>query len=293
MTDMLNRSDISAVMERVEISQAHIVLDELPEIADIDDIKIKLLELPEVADVVITEPVICSSETGATMRQSLTGNTADNNILLRSEPDAIKEFEIEHKKGGSYGELKSRDGREEKEYHKMTASGGSSRDAQEYRVKESTLIGIKELTDEQREIIKKFTGWSDEIINAIDSMAEYKIYRSAGLVEAEIGDKKCLINPNIDMNQLDEKGRTNFERMEQGLAPLGKDGMSMQLHHIGQHKDSPLAQLSDTEHKQNYKILHPSTLPTEVHGKDNKWNTERAQHWKNFVSQSRGGLNNA
>ena len=56
----------------------------------------------------------------------------------------------------------------------------------------------KGLSDEQKELIKKETDWSDEIVDNIDSMEEYKIYKDAGLVEAEVNGKKCLINPNIE-----------------------------------------------------------------------------------------------
>ena len=64
------------------------------------------------------------------------------------------------------------------------------------------------MTQEQKDKIKEETGWSDEIIDAIGSMEEYQIYKDAGLIEAEIDGRKCLINPNIDMDQKDAFGRT-------------------------------------------------------------------------------------
>lgn len=143
--------------------------------------------------------------------------------------------------------------------------------------------GTEGLTDEQKQKIKEETGWSDEIIDAIGSWAEYEIYKKAGLVEEEIGGKKCLIRNDIDWDQLDEKGRTNAERIKEGKAPLDKDGNLIQLHHIGQHADSPLAELTFKEHRcdGNDTILHDKKKETEVHGEGNEWDTERANYWKN------------
>lgn len=138
----------------------------------------------------------------------------------------------------------------------------------------------KGLSDEQKEQIKKETGWSDDIVDSIGSMEEYEIYKDAGLVEAEVNGKKCLINPNIDMNQTDQFGRTNKERMEQGLAPLNKDGKPIELHHIGQHPDSPLAELTQEQHrgKGNDSVLHDKTKESEIDRK--AFDSERKDHWK-------------
>lgn len=138
----------------------------------------------------------------------------------------------------------------------------------------------KGLTQEQKDKIKEETGWSDEIIDAIGSMEEYQIYKDAGLIEAEIDGRKCLINPNIDMDQKDAFGRTNKERMEQGLAPLDKNGNPIELHHIGQKNDSPLAELTQEQHrsKENYSILHDTKKESEIDRK--AFDNERENHWK-------------
>lgn len=144
-------------------------------------------------------------------------------------------------------------------------------------------IGDKEgLNDEQKQKIKEEKGWSNDIINSIGSWEEYKIYRDAELVEVEIGGKKCLIRNDIDWNQLDEKGRTNSQRIQEGKAPLDKNGESIQLHHIGQHTNSPLAELTFVEHRSNGNdiILHDKLKETEVHVEGNTWNTERDTYWK-------------
>ena len=138
----------------------------------------------------------------------------------------------------------------------------------------------KELNEEEKARIKEETGWSDEIVDAISSMEEYEVYKKAGLVEAEIDGRPCLINPNIDMDQTDAFGRTNKERMEAGLAPLDKDGNPIELHHIGQHADSPLAELTQEQHrgKENYGILHDTKKESEIDRP--AFDGERQEHWK-------------
>lgn len=140
--------------------------------------------------------------------------------------------------------------------------------------------GKEGLTEEEKARIKEETGWSDEIINAIASMEEYEIYKKAGLVEAEVNHKKCLVRSDIDWNQKDAMGRTNKERAEQGLSPINKDGKVIELHHIGQHADSPLAELTAEEHrgKGNDTILHNKSKESEIDR--NVFANEREIHWE-------------
>lgn len=138
------------------------------------------------------------------------------------------------------------------------------------------------LTAKDKEVIKKETDWSNNIVDNIRSKAEYEIYRKADLYKAEINGNDALIRQDIDWDQKDEKGKTNTERIERGLAPLDKDGSAIELHHIGQHEDSPLAELTFKEHRceGNDTILHDKTKETETHGEGNTWNTQRQEYWK-------------
>ncbi|WP_106625873.1 HNH/ENDO VII family nuclease [Selenomonas massiliensis] len=157
----------------------------------------------------------------------------------------------------------------------------------EYEAPSETKGEIRSLTDEEKQRIKDETGWSDEIVDAIGSMEEYEIYKKAGLVEAEVDGKKCLVRTDINWDQVDEKGRTNRERVERGLSPLDENGKPIELHHIGQHADSPLAELTFEEHRCNGNdtILHNKGVETEVHGEGSTWNQERADHWKDRATQ--------
>ena len=154
-------------------------------------------------------------------------------------------------------------------------------------VKETeTDENVKEgLTDEEKTKIKEETGWSDEV-DAIGSWKEYEIYKNANLIEAEIDGKKCLIRNDINWNQKDEMGRTNKERAEQGLSPINKDGKVIELHHIGQHSNSPLAELTQEEHrgKGNDGILHDKTKESEINRQ--AFAEERSNHWSARAQES-------
>ena len=141
----------------------------------------------------------------------------------------------------------------------------------------------KELSDEEKQMIKEETGWSDEIIDAISSMEEYEIYKKADLEEKEINGKKCLVRKDIDLEQKDSMGRTNSERMEKGLPPLDKNGRPIELHHIGQKPNSPLAELTTSEHrgKGNDTVLHDKKKESEIDR--DKFAEERSEHWKNRI----------
>lgn len=148
------------------------------------------------------------------------------------------------------------------------------------KVLSDELNGVRELTTEEKKLIKDETGWSDKIVNSIGSMKEYEIYKNADLIESEINGKPCLIKSDIDMSRKDTMGRNNNERMSQGLAPLDNNGEPVELHHIGQKNDSPLAELTREEHRgvQNDSILHDKTIESQIDR--NRFNTERANHWK-------------
>jgi exonuclease VII large subunit len=72
----------------------------------------------------------------------------------------------------------------------------------------------------------------------------------------------------IDPDQTDAKGRTNLQRMEQGLAPIGEDGLPMNLHHMLQRENGPIIELSESTHQQNSQALHinsGSDIPSGIH----------------------------
>ncbi|NQX62596.1 hypothetical protein HQN88_27375 [Paenibacillus qinlingensis] len=153
---------------------------------------------------------------------------------------------------------------------------------------ENTTEVKKGLSDEEKTKIKKETDWSDKIIDAMGSIEEYEIYKKAGLQEAEIDGKKCLIRTDIDMDQKDEFGRTNKERMENGQSPISKNGETVELHHIGQKSDSPLAELTTKEHRGvgNDTILHDKQKESEIDR--NEFKKVREIHWESRANEQKG-----
>lgn len=134
----------------------------------------------------------------------------------------------------------------------------------------------------EAELIKENSEYSDEVNSYIRSKDELDIYQDAGLKEGEVGDKTALTRIDINLEQKDEKGRTNLERMELGLAPLDSNGESLELHHVGQKLDSPIAELTFDQHrgKGNDSILHDKTIESETHAEGTNWDTERQNYWK-------------
>ena len=136
------------------------------------------------------------------------------------------------------------------------------------------------LSEEEKARLQEETGWSDEILDAIGSKEEAEIYKDVGLQEKEIDGKTSLIREDIDLDQKDPFGKTNAERMADGKPPLDKDGKPIELHHIGQRNDAPLAELTRDEHrgKGNDAILHDKTKTSEIDR--GAFDGDRAEHWK-------------
>lgn len=144
------------------------------------------------------------------------------------------------------------------------------------------------LTNEKKEKIREIIGWSDEILDAIGSWEEAKIYIKAGLKEVEMNGKKCLIREDINLEQKDEDGITNYDRMKRGRPPITEDGEEVELHHIGQKQTSPLAELTMEQHRGvgNDTVLHDKTKETEINR--NEFGKERREYWKDRVESMEG-----
>ncbi|MDR0573792.1 MAG: HNH/ENDO VII family nuclease [Tannerella sp.] len=139
--------------------------------------------------------------------------------------------------------------------------------------------------DEKKKIKEAHPDWPDEIIDAISSWKEYEVYNKAGLIYAKINWRHCLIRPDLDLDYVDHKtGKTNRELMAEGKAPVDpKTGEKIELHHIGQKFDGPLAELTESEHSDNFGILHTSNENSwrrEPEQNDAYNNHQRPEHWK-------------
>jgi len=125
--------------------------------------------------------------------------------------------------------------------------------------------------------------YSAEINEAISSVKEAEIYSNAGLKEGIVNGRKALLRTDINMNQKDEFGQTNLERMKNGNPPIASNGEIIELHHIGQKADAPFAELTRTEHrgKGNDIILHDKNKVSEIDR--NAFHKERQEHWQNRI----------
>jgi RHS repeat-associated protein len=91
-----------------------------------------------------------------------------------------------------------------------------------------------------------------------------------------------LVLDNPEAIQLrDRYGRSNLKRMQQGLAPLGPDGRPMNVHHMLQTGDGPMAELTHSMHFGNYHQLHwksGTKIPSGINREE--FDLWRKQYWK-------------
>lgn len=149
------------------------------------------------------------------------------------------------------------------------------------------------MSTETRERLEE-KGFPDAILEVIGSDAEAQIYDDANLEPAQVNGKDALIRTDIDYDQKDEFGKTNLERMKLGKPPLDADGNPIELHHIGQKSDAPLAELTRGEHRGNGNdnVLHDKLKESEINRED--FGKERKDYWKaraEAIENQRGAEN--
>ncbi|MBV1756426.1 MAG: HNH/ENDO VII family nuclease [Dethiosulfatibacter sp.] len=147
-------------------------------------------------------------------------------------------------------------------------------------LKGATLNG---LSMNEAALIQKETGYPLDVIKGLKNIEQYKILKQAGLKTKLISGKSALVRDGINLNYVDEFGRTNLERMKKGLAALDANGIPYELHHIGQKTDSTLAVLTQAEHRlgNNHKIWHDLSKASEIdHASFDKI---RQAFWKDYL----------
>ena len=158
---------------------------------------------------------------------------------------------------------------------------GGSIETKKIETDSETLTAIQYLK------IRIETGWPPEIINSIENWAQYsEVYKDAGLHAVKIDGRWCLVK-DIDMDYVDPKtGLTNRQLMEKGRAPIdAKTGERIELHHMGQDYDSPLAELCENSEHGDGKdaILHDKKIESwrqDPEKKNYYNNVQRPNHWK-------------
>lgn len=176
------------------------------------------------------------------------------------------------------------------EGYKWGAISGALSGGYEGLGKVSALKGanLQGLTVDQAAKIQLESKYPVDVIKNFKTMEQYDICKRAGLKPEMINGKTALLR-DIDLKFVDEMGRTNLQRMQEGLAALDPTGQSYQLHHIGQKMDSTLAILTEAEHMQggNNLIWHELGKASEI--TRSVFDKQRAAFWKNVASILGGG----
>ena len=151
-------------------------------------------------------------------------------------------------------------------------------------LKGATLNG---LTMNEAAQIQKDSKYPLDLIKSMHSMEEYEVYKNAGVKSITVNGESMLIRNDIDITSVvDDMGRTNLERMQEGLAALDKDGHAYELHHIGQRNDSPLAILTRKEHDNT--ALHWNTN-TDNPSSQSGWSSQKRKFWEAIAKMIEDG----
>lgn len=129
------------------------------------------------------------------------------------------------------------------------------------------------------------SGYPVDIIKQFHTMDEYKAFKVANLKPVMVNGQTALGRDDIDLNWVDEYGRTNLERMKKGVAPLDANGKSYELHHIGQEADASLAILTQSEHDNI--VLHGFKTISEIDR--NAFQTQKREFWKTMAKLLESG----
>lgn len=161
-------------------------------------------------------------------------------------------------------------------------------------IEKGDVVDTPDLSIADKADLHVATGWSYDIIDSIKTMDEALVYKEAGLKDVGGNLERTDIDWNVNIPQeiIDRMrslygdevadrwaGKTNMDLIKEGKAPYGTDNKRINLHHIGQKADSPLAELTDTEHKVNDGILHDKTKTSEIERP--VFRQEREAYWRN------------
>lgn len=158
-------------------------------------------------------------------------------------------------------------------------SGGAT---EAIALKGTTLNG---LTMNQAAVIQRESKYPLDVIKQFHSVEEYNVFKNANLKSMVIDGKSLLVRSDIKLDLVDEYGRTNLERMKLGLSALDENGMSYELHHVGQNAEGTLAILSRTEH--DNAVLHGYKAVSEIDR--DAFAKERKQVWMSIAKLIESG----
>lgn len=148
---------------------------------------------------------------------------------------------------------------------------------------------INHLSLEHQQIeIQRLSPYSNEITPYITQYNELQLYCSLQLKESYITRPAIIRDIDFDL-WIASENCSNLELMQKGCAPYEFDAPEgkIELHHIGQDDNAPLAELTWEEHDENSKLLHPSHEDSwrSKKGRELQFNAERTEYWKRRAKQ--------
>ncbi|WP_375630691.1 MULTISPECIES: HNH/ENDO VII family nuclease, partial [unclassified Bartonella] len=104
-----------------------------------------------------------------------------------------------------------------------------------------------------------------------------------------------LFDPNKMVSWMENKKEmwgTNIDRMETGRAPIGFDGQPVELHHLKQTHEGPIAEIGSKDHNKYNSVIHaPSKTHQSLIERD-KFGNWREEYWKERAKGYREQTNN-
>ncbi len=129
-------------------------------------------------------------------------------------------------------------------------------------------------------------GTDDLVKNVADKQKANTWNKSTEFRGQKVHQRDDLFDPD-QITTWKSKGEivtgTNTERMMTGRAPIGYDGKSVELHHMLQTNDGPLAEISSTFHDKYKSVIHINKSSTPSGINRNSFNTYKRNYWKNRV----------
>jgi len=114
-----------------------------------------------------------------------------------------------------------------------------------------------------------------ESIGISDIERELKESSKIETVEGKIVAKRDIV---FKPCAKDGVNRSNIDRMKEGLAPIGTDGKSIELHHLKQKENGIIVEVTNDEHNKYSKTLHRYRDESEIDRKEfEKW---KRKYWK-------------
>jgi hypothetical protein len=119
--------------------------------------------------------------------------------------------------------------------------------------------------------VGKAAGKADDIADVARGAGRTSQFKGKNIFQ-----DNSLFNPKF----VDKQGRSNLQRMQEGLAPIGYDGKSVNIHHIDQTNNGPLMEISGSAHTQHYGELHKNTGQSPSQIDRPAFNNWRNHYWE-------------